>query len=109
VAKNKRISSDVVLVVVGIVTVVALQQCDADDGCRYVYRSMTDCESEWGVGRCVRNVARYYGPEQTQCYTNSHAGSGGGGYYGDGSGRGDKAIGIDRGGFGGASRSRFGS
>lgn len=50
--KKRRISSDVVLVVIGVASILSLQQCDSDDNCRYVYRSLHEKLIErWGMLR----------------------------------------------------------
>lgn len=109
--QKKWLSSDVMLVLVGAAVVVTvLSKCDTDSGCRYTYRSQSDCESDWGYGVCRQHGGQYYSPEQQQCDTSYGGGSGGGAYgggggYGDGAGgKGAHATGIERGGFGGSAR-----
>lgn len=106
--KKRRISGDVVLVLVGVVAVLSLQCCDSDNDCRYVYQSRVDCESDWGSGGCRQQDAKYYSPAQAQC-SSGHSSGGSGGSYGGGSdGKGEHAIGVERGGFGGSSRGFWG-
>lgn len=103
--KKRRISSDVILVVIGVAAILSLQQCDPDDNCRYVYRSLPDCETDWGYGACRQQGVKYYGPEQKQCDSSGKTSGGSGGGSGtDPDGKGEHAIGVERGGFGGASR-----
>lgn len=100
------------LVALGIGAVISLQRCDSDDdGCRYIYNSLLDCEAEWGAGACRLKGGRVYSPEQQHCDSHSvRVGSGAGGHYGGGSGgdnppgKGERAIGVERGGFGGTGR-----
>ncbi len=108
--RKKWLSSDVMLVLVGAVVVVtALNQCDAEGGCRYTYRSLDDCQSDWGYGVCRQQNGQYYSPEQQACGDGKSEGGGtggahgGGGGYGSG-GQGERATGVERGGFGGSGR-----
>lgn len=107
--KNRWSSRDVALVALGIGAVVALQSYDSDDGCRYVYEKLLDCEAEWGNGACRLKDGKVYSPAQEQCYA-SHGHGSSGGHYGGGSGgddppaKGQHAISIERGGFGGFGR-----